>query len=404
MKAVILAAGKSTRLHPLTLNRSKVMLTVANMTILEYNLQQLQQTKLIDEAIVVVGFGSEEIITRFGNSYGSSKNKIKLAYAFQTEQLGTGHALLQAEKFLASEKKFIVIMGDDLYSSSDIRKCVGHGSCILAKKVDDTRSFGKVVAEKGTLKSIIEKPDESGSGLANTGCYVLPSSISQLLRKLRKSGRGEYEITDAIQQLQNVHVEEAGFWQPITHPWSLLDANEALLREKEKSKPEIHKTAVVEKYATLKGFVAVGKGTLVRNGAYIEGPVVIGENCKIGPNCFIRPYTSIGNGCRVGNAVEVKNSILMDNATIGHLSYCGDSVIGEGVNFGAGTIIANLRHDNGNVKSMVKGELVDTGRRKMGAIIGDNAKTAIHTSIYPGRKIWPGKTTMPGEIVRKDIA
>lgn len=406
MKAVILAAGKSTRLHPLTISRSKVMLPAANKTVLEHNLQQLLGTKLIDEAVIVVGFGSEEIMMKFGTTFlgkSSTKNKIKLAYAFQTEQLGTGHALLQAEKFVASEKKFLVIMGDDIYSSNDIKKCLKHGSCVLARKVANVSSFGKVVAEKGMLKSVVEKPDESGSGLANTGCYILPGEVFQLLRKLKKSGRGEYEIVDAIQQLPDVALEEAGFWQPITYPWSLLDANEALLREKEKSKPEIHKTAVVEKYATLKGFVAVGKDTLIRNGAYIEGPVVIGENCKIGPNCFIRPYTAIGNNCRIGNAVEVKNSILMDNATIGHLSYCGDSVIGRNVNWGAGTIAANLRHDNGNVKSMVKGELVDTGRRKLGTIIGDNAKTAIHTSVYPGRKIWAGKATMPGEVVRKDV-
>lgn len=399
MKAVILAAGKSTRLYPLTISRSKVMLPVANTTVLEHNLRQLQQTKLIDEAVIVVGFGSEETMTRFGSKYG----KMKLAYAFQTEQLGTGHAVLQAEKFLASEKKFLVIMGDDIYSSNDIKKCLKHGSCILARKVANVSSFGKVVAEKGTLKSIIEKPDESGSGLANTGCYILPSEVFQLLRKLKKSGRGEYEIVDAIQQLPKVAVEEAWFWQPITYPWSLLDANEALLKQREKDKPQISAAATVEKYATLKGFVAVGKGTLIRNGAYIEGPVVIGENCTIGPNCFIRPYTSIGNHCRIGNAVEVKNSILMDNVTIGHLSYCGDSVIGRNVNWGAGTIAANLRHDDGPVKSMVKGQLIDSGRRKLGTVIGDNAKTAIHTSIYPGRKIGPGKATLPGEIVKKDV-
>lgn len=400
MKAVILAAGKSTRLHPLTINRSKVMLTVANTTILEYNLQQLQQTKLIDEAVVVVGFGSEEIMTKLGRGYG----KIKLAYAFQTEQLGTGHALLHAEKFVAAEKKLLVLMGDDLYNSSDIKKCLKHNSCVLAKKVGDVSSFGKVVAEKGILKNLVEKPDEHGSGLANTGCYVLPSSIFQLLRKLKKSNRGEYEITDAIQQVPNVAVEEAEFWQPVTYAWSLLEANEAVLRQREKSKPELHRTAVVEKYATLKGFVAVGKNTLIRNGAYIEGPAVIGDDCVIGPNCFIRPCTAIGNNCRIGNAVEVKNAILMDGAVIGHLSYCADSVIGKSVNFGAGTITANLRHDNGPVKSMAKGGLISTGRRKFGTIIGDNAKTGVHTSIYPGRKIWPGKTTLPGEVVVKDIS
>ncbi|MBI2580220.1 NTP transferase domain-containing protein [Candidatus Woesearchaeota archaeon] len=403
MKAVILAAGKSTRLHPLTVNRSKVMLPVANKTILEHNLEQLAATKAIDEAVIVVGFCSEEIITQFGNNYSSGKNKIKLAYAFQTEQLGTGHALLQAEKFVAVEKKFLVIMGDDLYSGNDIKKCLSHGSCILAKKVGNISSFGKVVAEKGMLKQLIEKPDENGSGLANTGCYVLPSSIFQLLRKMKKSSRGEFEVVDAIQQLQNVHVEEAGFWQPVTYPWSMLETNEAILKQREKDKPQIAATAKIERYATLKGFVAVGKNTLIRNGAYIEGPVIIGDDCVIGPNCFIRPYTSIGNGCRIGNAVEVKNSIIMDNTVIGHLSYCADSVIGKSVNFGAGTITANLRHDNGPVKSMAKGELISTGRRKFGTVIGDNAKTGIHTSIYPGRKLWPGKTTLPGEVVRKDV-
>ncbi|MBI2145639.1 glucose-1-phosphate thymidylyltransferase, partial [Candidatus Woesearchaeota archaeon] len=264
-------------------------------------------------------------------------------------------------------------------------------------------SFGKIVAEKGQLRQISEKPDDSGSGLANTGCYVLPGNVFSLLRKLKKSNRGEYEITDAIQNLLNVAVVEAEFWQPITYPWSLLESNESLLRQREKDKPEISKSAVVEKYATLKGFVAVGKGTLVRSGAYIEGPAVIGENCIIGPNCFIRAYTSIGNNCRIGNAVEIKNSIIMDGTVIGHLSYCGDSVIGKNANFGAGTITANLRHDDGHVKSAAKDTLIDTGRRKFGTVLGDNAKTGVHTSIYPGRKIWPGKATLPGEIVTKDI-
>src|SRR3989338_770025 len=398
MKAVILAAGKSTRFHPLTVNRSKFMLPVANKALLEHNLHQLLLTKAVDEAVIVVGFGSEQVMTKFGNSYG----KMKLAYAFQVEQLGTGHALLQAEKFVAKEKKILVMMGDDMYSNSDIKKCAGHDSCILARKVQDTSSFGKIVSEKGFLKGIVEKPAAGGGGLANTALYVLPAAIFPLLRKLKKSSRGDYEITDAVAELagkSKVAVEEAGFWQPLTYPWSLLGANEAILRQIEKDKPQIAPTAKIEKYATLNGFVAVGKNTLIRNGAYIEGPVVIGDNCIIGPNCFIRPCTSIGDNCKVGNAVEVKNSVLLPRTTIGHLSYCCDSVIGENVNFGAGTIIANLRHDSGNVKSMVRGVLVDSGRRKLGAIIGDNAKLGIHTSIYPGRKVWPGKTTLPGEIV-----
>ena len=160
---------------------------------------------------------------------------------------------------------------------------------------------------------------------------------------------------------------------------------------------------IVEKGATIHGPVHIGKGTIVRAGSYIEGPVFIGENCRIGPNCYIRAHSSIGNDCVIGNATEIKNSILMDGTHCGHLSYVGDSILGENVNLGASTITANLRHDNNNVKSSVKGELVDSGRRKLGVIIGDNVHTGIHTTIYPGRKIWPNQTTLPGQIVTKDI-
>jgi bifunctional UDP-N-acetylglucosamine pyrophosphorylase/glucosamine-1-phosphate N-acetyltransferase len=141
---------------------------------------------------------------------------------------------------------------------------------------------------------------------------------------------------------------------------------------------------------------------VIKSGSYIEGPVYIGANCKIGPNCYLRAKSVFGDEAKVGNACEIKNSIFFKKATVGHLSYVGDSILGEHVNFGAGTIAANLRHDDTNIRSMVKGELIDTGRRKLGVIVGDGVHTGIHTSIYPGRKLWPGMSTTPGEIVQQD--
>jgi bifunctional UDP-N-acetylglucosamine pyrophosphorylase/glucosamine-1-phosphate N-acetyltransferase len=111
----------------------------------------------------------------------------------------------------------------------------------------------------------------------------------------------------------------------------------------------------------------------------------------------------IGDKCHVGQAVEIKNSILLPGTNVGHLSYLGDSILGEKVNLGAGTITSNLRHDGGAHRSPVEGRMVDTGRRKLGAIIGDGVHTGIHTSIYPGRKFWPKTSTLPGAIVDKDI-
>ncbi len=93
----------------------------------------------------------------------------------------------------------------------------------------------------------------------------------------------------------------------------------------------------------------------------------------------------------------------MDNVAAGHLSYIGDSVVGEKTNFGAGTITANFRHDGKNHRSAVDDKIIDTGRRKFGTIIGSNVHTGIHTSIYPGRKIGRNASTLPGAIVKKDV-
>lgn len=185
----------------------------------------------------------------------------------------------------------------------------------------------------------------------------------------------------------------------IRHPWDLLAANESHIATLTENRidGEIHPSAVIE------GILHTGPGTRILPGVFIEGHVIIGANCKIGPNCHIRGHTSIGDRCHIGQAVEIKNSIIISGSNVGHLSYVGDSILGEGVNFGAGTIVSNLRHDGKNHRSQVRGELIDTGRRKLGCIVGDGVHTGIHTAIYPGRKLWPGTTTRPGEIVSKDL-
>ncbi|MCH7227546.1 hypothetical protein [Haloferula sp. A504] len=185
----------------------------------------------------------------------------------------------------------------------------------------------------------------------------------------------------------------------IRHPWDLLRAN------------ELHVSLLAESWipadlsplVSIDGCVRIGEGTKLLPGVVIEGNVVIGANCKIGPNCYLRGNTSIGDHCHVGNAVEIKNSILLSHTNVGHLSYVGDSVLGEKVNFGAGTMTSNLRHDGRNHRTMVGETLVDTGRRKFGCIVGDGVHTGINTSIYPGRKLFPGTSTLPGEIVRRDV-
>lgn len=195
-----------------------------------------------------------------------------------------------------------------------------------------------------------------------------------------------------------VIVADSGSYR-LAYPWDVLRVNEELVGTLSAS----HCEGSLSDRAVVDGFLVLGQGSRVLPGVYVEGNVIIGRNCKIGPNCYLRGNTSIGDGCRLGQAVEVKNSIIMAHTSIGHLSYCGDSIVGEGVNFGAGTITANLRHDGKSNLSAIGDTLVDTGRRKLGAVIGDNVHTGIHTSIYPGRKMWPGTWTRPGAIVQADM-
>ena len=185
----------------------------------------------------------------------------------------------------------------------------------------------------------------------------------------------------------------------LAYSWDLLRANAEAMTARKNYVQEsgAHASLYVD------GRLQVGKGTKILPGVVIEGDVIIGDHCKVGPNCYIRGSTTIGDKCHVGQAVEIKNSILLPGTNVGHLSYLGDSILGEKVNFGAGTITSNLRHDGGAHRSPVEGRMVDTGRRKLGAIVGDGVHTGIHTSIYPGRKLWPKTATLPGAVVDKDL-
>ena len=181
-------------------------------------------------------------------------------------------------------------------------------------------------------------------------------------------------------------------------PWDLLRVQEIVMQEMES--PAI--AGELSPAAHVEGVLVLGEGSRVLPGVFLEGNILIGRNCKIGPNCYLRGSTAIADGCHIGQAVEVKNSIIGRGTSVGHLSYLGDSIVGDGVNLGAGTITSNFRHDGANHRSLVDGRLVDTGRRKFGAVIGDGVHTGIHTSIYPGRKLGPAAATRPGEIVSTD--
>jgi bifunctional UDP-N-acetylglucosamine pyrophosphorylase/glucosamine-1-phosphate N-acetyltransferase len=392
MQAIILAAGEGSRMRPLTAHRPKVMLPVAGMPLLEHIVQRSRAAGL-DSFVIVVGYGAEYIRSYFGDG---SRLGVRIDYAVQERQLGTGHALMAAESEAAD--RFMVLNGDVLPDVGSLQDMAAGGMAVSAIEVDDPTRYGVFIQDEGIFRSVVEKSDKPPSNLANAGIYLLKRSIFDDLRTLPKSVRGEYELTDALNRAAfrgSIRIVELKSWLEIGRPWDILAANAVLLPE---VSPRI--LGKVEPGATLQGNVSIGQGTTVRSGAYIVGPVLIGDNCDIGPNCYIRPTTCLGNNVRVGNAVEVKNSAIMDGTKIGHLSYVGDSVIGERCNFGAGTVCSNLRHDNGNIKSYIKGQKTDSGRRKLGVIMGDNVMTGINTTIYPGTVIESGFWGSPAAIIR----
>jgi bifunctional UDP-N-acetylglucosamine pyrophosphorylase/glucosamine-1-phosphate N-acetyltransferase len=381
MQAIILAAGNGIRFSPLSENKPKPLFSFLNKSIIEHNLSELKG--IVDEVIIVVGYRKEMIIDKIGNNFEG----IKITYIEDKEISGTASAVKLAKGII--KDNFILLNGDDFYFKSDIKKLKSPG--ILAREHRNPSSFGVVVKEDNYLKDIIEKPSDPVSNLVNTGLYFLPKEILDI--EVEKSLRGEYEFTDCIKKYnQKINVYEADHWFPNSYPWDVFNAFSYLFSKEKKEKGFIkEKGAIISKEAIIK------KGTIIKSGSYIEGRVYIGENCVIGPNCYIRDGSVIENNCKIGASVEIKNSIIGSMTKINHLSYVGDSIIGENCNLGAGTITANLRHDNSTVKVEVKDKLIDTGKTKLGAIIADNIKTGIGTLIYPGRKVL--KNTLPGEKV-----
>ncbi|MHA2201621.1 MAG: bifunctional sugar-1-phosphate nucleotidylyltransferase/acetyltransferase, partial [Candidatus Thorarchaeota archaeon] len=394
----------STRMLPLSANKPKHLLPIAGKPLIFHTLESLQKAG-IKETLIVYGYHGDKL----REAIESRSWTMSISFVLQEERKGTGHAAGYAKEFVGKDES-ILMNGDVMVGPDSFEGLIayhmkgGYEFTLSTRSIEDPSAYGLVVMKEGKATALIEKPtaDEMVSNLVNAGIYAVSDVLWEAIDKTGLSPRREYEITEAISMI--IEKGNVGafvlpsWWLDIGKPWDLLDANKLLL-EKEKERIE----GTVENGAVLKGNVIIEQGAIVKSGAYIEGPAFIGENSVVGPNCYIRAYTSLGKKVKIGNAVEIKNCIIMDGTNVGHLSYVGDSIIGHRSNFGAGTIIANLRHDNRSVFVTVKGERFDSKRRKLGAIIGDDVKTGIGTSISPGIVIHQGARTGIGVVVDRDI-
>ena len=393
MDAVILCAGKGTRLMPLTENRPKPMIPIAGKPILEHIIGKIED--FVDNIYLIVKYKKEIIINHF-------KNHPKITFIEQKEIDGTGYAVLMAKNHINDD--FLVINGDVIFDD-DLKDIMHYKNAMALTEVDNPENFGVVVLDdEDNIIELQEKPKNPKSNLINAGIYKFEKDIFDILEDLKPSDRGEVELTDAIKEFIKDRTIKGmklnGYWNDIGRPWDLLDANAHLLKDiKTDIRGKIGKNVVIE------GNVIIEEGAEIKHNTVIEGPAIIKSGAIVGPLAYIRPNTVLMENTGVGNSSEVKGSIIMKNTKVPHLSYVGDSIIGENCNIACNTITANLRFDDKPVKVSIKGKIVKSVR-KLGVIMGDNVKTGVQVSFMPGVKIgsscWIGANCLIDRDVESD--
>jgi UDP-N-acetylglucosamine diphosphorylase/glucosamine-1-phosphate N-acetyltransferase len=388
MECVVLAAGEGKRMRPLTAKRPKVMLPLANRPMMEHLVCAARDTGITD-FVFVVGYGEREIRNYFGDGTGLG---IDIRYAPQRQQHGTGDAVRSARDLVSGP--FLLLNGDMILKNTDIAAlCRCKIPSVGISTTDHPKDYGTVMVENDLVISLEEKSKNPKSNLINAGAYLFSPDIFDAVDRVRVSSRGEFELTDALFEFiakKELSAYRLSYWMDVGNPWDMLDANNTLLS----TLPSGSK-GIVEDGVSLNGIVVIGEGSVVKSGTCIEGPCIIGKNCRIGPHAYIRGATSIDDDCHIGHCSEIKNSIVMKGTKIPHFNYIGDSVIGSGCNFGAGTKIANLRHDHANVRVCGK----DTRRKKFGAVIGDGVQFGINCSINVGSMIGSNAQFAPGSYI-----
>lgn len=329
MKGIILHGGHGKRLRPLTHTGPKQLIPVANKPISQYVLEDLRDSGIIDVAIVIGDIYPEKVKEHYedGKKFG-----VDITYIYQSKPGGIAQAVGLCEDFVG-ESPFVVYLGDNLLKGG-IGKFVEefkrskYDGMILLCEVKNPQQFGVAEFDKsGKLMKLIEKPKEPPSAYALTGIYFFRPIIFEMIRRLKPSRRRELEITEAIQLLldggYNVSYKFVkGWWKDTGYPEDILESNRLILDEVEQ-----RMEGTVEDDLSVQGRVSIGEGSIVKRGALVRGPVVIGAKTIIEGEAYIGPYTSIGNNVVIKRG-EIENSIIMDNCLIDAEERIVDSLIG----------------------------------------------------------------------------
>lgn len=317
-QAVILAAGEGQRLRPFTVNRPKVMLSIAGRPILSYVIEALAKNGLRN-IVMVVGYRKDQIFDYFGSG---ERFGVEITYIAQEKQLGTAHALAQAQGIIADE--FLLLPGDNLIEAETIARFVDiPPTAVLVKKTDNPKRYGVVDIEDNRVKGITEKPEEAGSHIISTGIYAFTKEIFCYIEPELDVPAAVNKMIEQGEMIQAALTESV--WLDAAFPWDILSLNDAALR---RVSPNVSGT--MESNVAVKGRVAIGENTVLRSHSYVTGPVVIGEDCEIGPSVCIQPSSSIGNNVVISPFTVIRNSVIGDDVNIGPGCFIYNSVIDKG--------------------------------------------------------------------------
>ncbi|MCL5291724.1 MAG: bifunctional UDP-N-acetylglucosamine diphosphorylase/glucosamine-1-phosphate N-acetyltransferase GlmU [Actinobacteria bacterium] len=427
LAVIILAAGEGTRMKS---KKPKVLHEILGQPMIAY-VVDAARTLEPERIVVVVGHGSELVRQRINGG---------VRIAIQEEQLGTGHAVMQAIPELEGfEGQVMIICGDTplitgrtLTGLVSSREKSGAAVSLLTAKPTDRTGYGRIVRDGNRVLKIVEEKDASPEERlideinAGTYCFKKDALLFALGRISVENAQKEYYLTDAVEilALQGEKIVACTVEEPAeglgVNSRSQLARAARILRRRINECHMFSGVTIVEPDLTfISSTVRIGRDTTIHPNCYIEGETVIGEECEIGPNvrivdcsigdevqveqavlksatiedravlgpfCHVRPGTRIGRGAKIGGFVEVKQSEIEEEAKVPHLSYVGDAKIGKGANLGAGTITCNF-----------------DGFEKHETVVEEDAFVGSDTMLVAPVRIGKGAFTGAGSVITKDV-
>lgn len=400
IKAVILAAGKGTRMKSET--TPKVLHEIMGKTLLGYVLDNVKN--FVSEEFVIVGHHAQEVEDFVKNNYDNAKTVL------QSPQLGTGHAVSMVCPSLENYDGLVLILCGDtplvreetLKAFVEFHKSHNSDLTVMSTIFDNPTNYGRIIREAdNSLKCIVEEKDATVEQKAvkevNAGIYCLNwAKIKSAFGQLKSNNaQGEYYLTDIIswgkEQKLNVNayiLEDSDEIYGINSRLNLAEATK-MMNRRNLEKYMINGVTIVDPDSTwISEDTEIGQDTIIYPATYIEGKNKIGKNCKIGPCAHLRGGVEIVDNVKVGNFVEVKKAKISSNTNVGHLSYIGDAELGEHVNIGAGTITANYD---------------PLSKTKSKTILKDNVKIGSNSVLVAPVTVEEGANVGAGGIITKDI-